>query len=74
MMVLSKSAVQSCTLQFSGYFEKDNFSICYIKSLQLIVTFCDLATVVLETKNVTKSRVHCNVIGSSSILVMLNFE
>ena len=34
-----------------------HFSIYYIKSFDLVT--CDLATVFVETKSVTKSRLHC---------------
>ena len=39
-------------------FCKDHFSIYYIKSFNL-ATLCDLVTVFVETKSVTKSRLHC---------------
>ena len=35
-----------------------NLLLTYIKSFDL-VTLCDLVTVFVDTKNVTKSRLHC---------------
>ena len=49
----------SDNLRFSDYlFFKDHFSIYYIKIIHL-VTLSGCVTVFVETKSVTKSRVHC---------------
>ena len=49
----------SDNLWFSDYiFYKDHFSFHYIKAFHL-VTLCELVTVFVETKSVTKSRLHC---------------
>ena len=62
----------SDNLWFSDYFTNTVFSIYHIKSFDFVIS-CNLVTVFAETKNVTKSRLHCIAIWRIYAILDSNF-